>query len=294
MKKITTATLVFLCSLSSAEELANQRLAEFLNHQQSLNSAISDYCQQSTPSAESLTEHWQEAAISWYQIAGLQLPAAEFMQTEYSYVFWPDPKDRLRGQLNQALSQSPQALPANQLASAVKSLSAIEYIATDAAKNASFSLEQRCQWLTFISDHQIVQTKQLLELQSLYEFETAEMVNAFHGTALSAYSQVKEISARDTRIIWQLAPGWRSDSSWPIQLGLIEQLQLFFDYFAEQDAQLASWQKRLLAFEFSAQKPELETLLAYRDYLSELAEYVEHDLASQLDIFIGFNNFDGD
>ena len=69
---------------------------------------------------------------------------------------------------------------------------------------------------------------------------------------------------------------------------------MFLTYFNEQDPALKNWRQRLIDFEFSQQKPELETLLAYRSYLNELAQYVEHDLASELGIFIGFNNFDGD
>lgn len=290
MKNLALSSMLLMSSVVWSETLEKQLMQQFLTSQQNLHTATENYCSAQSVPTETLIEYWQQSAISWYQVSSLQLPAAEFMQTEYSFVFWPDSKDRLKGQVLTALKSLPSELESSQLPSSVTSLSAMELILTEQPQPKA----NHCAWLSFITDYQLEQSTQLVELQALYEFEEAEWLNALHGTALIAASQLKEISARGDRLIWQLGPAWRSGTSWEIQYALGTQLAQLLNHFKAQDEGLIEWQTQLQAFGLSHEAPELDSVLAYRDYLFALAEYVEHDLATKLDIFLGFNNFDGD
>ncbi|TCS43099.1 hypothetical protein [Reinekea marinisedimentorum] len=290
MKNLVLSAMLLLPAIGWSETLEKQRMQQFMSSQQALQAATQQFCSEQAISTDNLLDLWQQAVVSWYQVSALQLPAAEFMQTQYSFVFWPDSKDRLKSQVLSALNSQPDETDTRALSSSVTSLSAMEFILTEQPEQAS----SHCDWLTYITDYQVEQSSQLVNLQALYDFEDLEWLNALHGTALVAADHLKEISARGDRLIWQLGPAWRSGTTWEIQYALNDQLDQLISHFLPDDEALNEWQTQLQAFELSHEPPELNEVLAYKDFLFALAEYIEHDLATKLDIFLGFNNFDGD
>jgi len=287
--KLVRVYLLFTLACSqcvNAERLDEQRLNQFVKAQISLKSGIDDYCHsvdKSLPMAQ-----WVSAASAWYQVQGLQLAATQFMQVDHTFVFWPDSKDRLRKQVNTAIKQSPAETVWKDLPSATKGLSAIEYIFTQT------DAKQHCLWLKEISTNQIEQATKLQALQALYEYGLFEQVNALHGTVSVAHSQLKEVLAQPDKTVWQLAPAWRSNNGWHIQVKLSEQIGYLLNALLEEDVSILPWQTKLLEFHVTEELPNRKGLIAYNQFLTEVATYVEATLAPNLDIYLGFNNFDGD
>ena len=294
MKKLAFSLMLLVSCHSWGETLEKEILQQFLADQQGLQSAIQRYCSAPGETNSAVLKQWQKTAISWYQVSALQLPATEFMQTHYTFVFWPDAKDRLKNQVYAALKNAPDDIDQSELASAVTSLSAIEFILTDAATTRADAFANQCAWMSYIAEYQVSQSSQLAELQAFYDFDESEWLNALHGTTLVALDQLNEISARENRLIWQLGPAWRSDTTWQIQYSLSQQLTALIDMFIPKDEELQLWQNQLAELELAEQTPSLETVLTYRAFLARLGTYIENDLATKLDIFLGFNNFDGD
>ncbi len=287
IRSLIIFSVVSLSASIALAEINDKKIVEnFYQNQVKLNQRLTEFCTNSKQNFP--LDTWQQTVISWYLVQGLQLTSTEFMQAGFTHVFWPDPKDRLRNQVNQVLQQAPNTDNWKQLPVSTKSLSAIEYIST---------LDQprmHCDWLNAISKYQVEQSQQLSELQQFYEFETFEQINALNGTTMVARSQLNEITSRADRLIWQLAPAWRSNSGWPIQSALKSQIETLLAQFEDADATITPWLNRLEKLPLGKEAPSVDVIHQYQQYLAELTEYIEHTLAPNLDIYLGFNNFDGD
>lgn len=289
MKKLLTTLLVTCATLSHAEDgrFDQVTLQAFADAQQQLKTDIELFCENKkvpNPIGQLI-----DTANLWFQVSGLQLPATEFMQVEYAYIFWPDSKDRLRKQVQTAFASDVNKVTWNEVTAAAKSLSAIEFALVQDDPR------QHCDWMLAIADHQIGQTTQLVNLQEFYDFDLAEQLTALHGSALTLHILLKEMLARPGRVIWQLGPAWRSDGGWAIQYGMVNQVSRLLAEFEPQHKGIADWQQRIADFNLSgSSQPDLETLTALNTTADELASFIEATLAPDLDVFIGFNNFDGD
>ncbi|EAR09032.1 hypothetical protein [Reinekea blandensis] len=286
MKFWIPLTVLCLSAASVAAQSIDQSRVEALVAAQTvLQETIAQRCQQGTPPD---LNAFRNAATQWMTVQALQLPASEFLQTDHRFVFWPDPKDRLKRQVQTALTTPPDATDWSALPSSVTSLSAIELILTDATPLS------HCPWLNAIADYQVKQTDELAKLQQFYTFGTAEQLTALHGTALTLHAILKEIISREDRTLWVLAPAWRSETGPDIANALIQQslelMQLFSEQNPELQLKIEEWQSRP---RLSIDTPRAE-IAQWNQAAEALAGYVEDTLAPSLNIFIGFNNFDGD
>lgn len=290
MKRLFLALSTFLSTAAFSTENATRYdealLHDFLNTQKTLQSELIAYCADDINDLPKAS--WTQTAKLWFLVDGLQLPATEFMETAYQFVFWPDPKDRLRKQVNAAFASDLSSTNWDEVPAAAKSLSAIEFTFT------TNEPKEHCDWMTRIMSHQLSLTEQLVNLQAFYSFDTAEQLTALHGTALSLHVHYKDMLGRPGKVVWQLGPAWRSDFVWPIQLAMTEQLRSLLENFAAQHDSVQPWLDRLNALELTESQPALSTLESLDTYLVELARYVEGTLAPVLEVFLGFNNFDGD
>lgn len=290
-KLINQLLLLLLCttggfSVASTTDLDQQILERFNQSQTALATHIENVC---VGNKENFSlSLWQTAAIHAMEVEGLQLPAAEFLQIQYRFVFWPDSKDQLRRQLESSIAQEFIAEDWENLPASVKSLSAIEYIFIEKELPAN-----HCDWLVAMSAQQLALSNQLLQLQTLYPFDTYEKIHALFGTSQLLYSQFKEILAREDRVIWQLAPGWRSNISWQIQQALLRQMALLLAEFQQVES-AASWLSWLEDVNQSASRPDDQSLRTLANQMNSFIQYIEHELSPELDVFLGFNNFDGD
>ncbi len=286
MKKLTMSLLLLLPGIALAERIDQTVLEQFVTAQTDLQAQITAMCEgdkKITPIAS-----WQQAASGWFAVQALQLPAAEFVETGFAYVFWPDPKDRLRKQVTQAISQPPAQEDWKDLPASVRSLSAIEYLLMQEKPT------QYCDWLQTISAHQVAQSQQFSSLQRFYDFERAEQIAALHGTALTLHAHLKDVLSNDAKLNWFLAPGWRSESQPIIENALLLQTQKLLALFAGKHQDIVQWQNQLKSLpmlSLSSTRADIEKVNSASE---AFAEYVENTLAPALDIYMGFNNFDGD
>jgi predicted lipoprotein len=261
-------------------------LTEFGQAIDRLEAEVTRFCSNKTDEAP-LAE-WTNVATRWFNVQAMQLPAAQFMQTEFEYIFWPDPKDRLRKQVLAATAQSPSETDWSTLTASVKSFSAIEFLLTqDDARDY-------CDWYTAIIKNRAKTAQQLIDLGKYYDFSSAEQLTALHGTALTLHMILKEVLSRPGKTMWVLAPGWRSESGDDIGNALVEQTVALLSSLDGTHSNVQSWStsfSELDKLSVNATRQDIETLNA----LSEsLAVFVETTLAPAMNLYIGFNNFDGD
>jgi predicted lipoprotein len=261
-------------------------LTEFGQAIDRLEAEVTRFCSNKTDEAP-LAE-WTNVATRWFNVQAMQLPAAQFMQTEFEYIFWPDPKDRLRKQVLAATAQSPSETDWSTLTASVKSFSAIEFLLTqDDARDY-------CDWYTAIIKNRAKTAQQLIDLGKYYDFSSAEQLTALHGTALTLHMILKEVLSRPGKTMWVLAPGWRSESGDDIGNALVEQTVALLSSLDGTHSNVQSWStsfSELDKLSVNAARQDIETLNA----LSEsLAVFVETTLAPAMNLYIGFNNFDGD
>ena len=270
-------------TVDTADKIA---LTEFGQAIDRLEAEVTQFCSNKTDEAP-LAE-WTNVATRWFSVQAMQLPAAQFMQTEFEYIFWPDPKDRLRKQVLAAMAQSPSETDWNTLTASVKSFSAIEFLLTqDDARDY-------CDWYTAIINDRVKTAQQLIDLGEYYDFSNAEQLTALHGTALTLHLILKEVLSRPGKTMWILAPGWRSESGDDIINALVEQTLMLLSGLEGAHQDILTWSKsfaELSELTVDSTRQDIETLNA----LSEsLAAYVETTLAPAMNLYIGFNNFDGD
>jgi predicted lipoprotein len=277
------------CTLGN-ERFDTTTLADFLNSQKELDRSLEAFCtsNKETASAAQVKLSWSANAVNWYRVQALQLPATEFMQTEFNYVFWPDPKDRLKKQVLSATEISPASHDWADLPASTKSLSAIEFlIGTD-------NPQHFCDWYAAIMKVQLKQTAELTSLQAFYDFSDIEQITALHGTALTLHSQLKEVLSRPGNPRWVFAPGWRTETSPSIQGAFLEQLNMLMMPYRLKHKDIETWQTLLAELPDLSLNSTREQVEAVNNFAVALAQFVEADLAPSLDIYLGFNNFDGD
>ncbi|MFQ3230109.1 imelysin family protein [Reinekea sp.] len=231
---------------------------------------------------------WQESAQKWFMVKGLGLPAVEFMQLDHKVIFWPDSKDRLKNQVETAVQKTPDQHAPETLPASVLSLSAIEYLITQTHS------DEYCDWLTLIARQQVLTADKIVSLQQYYEFATFEKVTALHASILLSHSQLKEVLSNPNKANWFLAPAWRSESGWLITQALASQVIELSLTLETNSKELVDARKLLQAVLERSEPLELESLVEYDAKLVALASYVEQVLAPSLDVYLGFNNFDGD
>ena len=284
---LATGFYSLLGSLSAEENRYDlDVLRQFKTYTAQLENAVTSQC--ATGSGVHFTQLWTETASQWFLIKGLGLPALEFLQLDHQVVFWPDSKDRLRQQVINALTTQPSSSQLDALPNSVMSLSAIEYIQTLTPNN------EHCQWQKAIMEKQTGLAIKLFELQQYYEFSTFEQVTALHSSVLLSQSILKEVLSNSDKVNWALVPGWRSQSGWPILQALSAQINTLFtqlDPGSDQRARTEQLLSQVINSDLSLTQSELTNL---NQQLKSLAQYIENDLASSLDVYLGFNNFDGD
>jgi len=284
--RFTSIIFVLLLSgLASANSLDQQVLKTFVDTQKLLQQRLMSFCENTT---QVPIKEWQSTATLWFEVEGLQLPAAEFMQTKFAYVFWPDPKDRLRNQLTSAISKPVVDVDWKTLPASVVSLSAIEYLLVQEQPR------QHCDWMLAISNNQVIQAEQLYKLQRFYSFDTPEQLTALHGSAMILHSHLKEVLSRAGKTMWVLAPGWRTDSGPTINNALQQQLIHLLMLFSDQHPDIDPWLKNLQTVKpltINSSRADIEKCY---EATEALAKFVENTLAPDLNIYMGFNNFDGD
>ena len=283
--RIILTLLWFSAASVTAQSIDQSRIDALVTAQAALQETIAQHCQQGVPPE---LNAFRTAATRWMTVQALQLPANEFLQTDHRFVFWPDPKDRLKRQVQTALTTAPEDTDWSTLPASVTSLSAIELILTDTNPLI------HCAWLNAVADYQVEQTDELAKLQQFYTFGTAEQLTALHGTALTLHAILKEVISREDRTLWVLAPAWRSETGADIANALIEQnlelMQRFVEQTPELQPMIEQWQSTPRLSNDSRRAEIAQWNLA----AEALADYVEDTLAPSLNIFIGFNNFDGD
>jgi predicted lipoprotein len=263
-----------------------QVMQQFLSSVETLTTELDQSCK--APTNTDLMSSWQPTAQAWFLIQGLALPAVEFMQLDHQVIFWPDPKDRLKNQVRSAISESIDSKDQDTLPASTMSLSAIEYILTLENTN------DYCDWLIEIAEKQKNTALQLVNLQKFYEFSTFEQVTALHATALLAHSQLKEALSNPNKVNWYLAPAWRSQTGWLVIQSMSQQIIDLSLALRVESQELIDVQTYLTKVTESSTSFPLDDLNILDEKLVALASYVEQTLAPSLDIYLGFNNFDGD
>lgn len=279
-------TLILSSSYAHADRYDLKILQNFLTSVDTLNSELETSCKDQNQ--QNAMNNFQQTAQNWFLVKGLGLPTVEFMQLDHKVIFWPDSKDRLKNQVRSAVTKNPNEYNEETLTTSVLSLSAIEYLLTLSNPH------DYCSWLTLIPKQHQEYATQMLSLQKYYEFSTFEKITALHASTLLSHSQLKEVLSNPNKVNWALAPAWRSESGWLITQALAKQI-VALSLSLELDSQQLIDATHFLEQAINSSEPlEQDALTQYDAQLLGLVKYIEEDLAPSLDVFLGFNNFDGD
>lgn len=278
--------LIPLAAVAEQKSYDQQTVSAFVERQKDLQASIKNYCTESSGSIP--ISELTAAMQSWFLVQGLVLPAFEFIETDYRFVFWPDSKDGLRKQVQAAFAQDVKSVDWQTQPASVTTLSAIEFAF------ASDDPKAHCDWLIAVSDIQVQRASELLEAHAFYQMNTTENLRALYTSALYFNVQLDSMLFRKDHIIWQLGPAWRSESTWTIQQAMFRQVQALLALFDSEVPETRQWQDKLAAFNDIGDSPDYATLTALNEQVQALASFVAADMAPALDVPMGFNNFDGD
>jgi predicted lipoprotein len=291
LNSIRFVKIISVLCMAGVSEAQTERydlnvMTEFASSAEDLRITLENSC--NTQSDFAAIKTWQETAQGWYLVKGLGLPSVEFMQLDHKVIFWPDSKDRLKKQVQTAVQKNPEQHDLETLPASVLSLSAIEYLLTQKDGH------DHCAWLTLIAQKQAQSAEKIANLQKYYEFSTFEQVTALHASTLLSHSQLKEVLSNPNKANWFLAPAWRSESGWLINQALASQIIALSLALEIDSPEFSDALKFFKTVSEQAEPLSLKALKVYDAKLVEFAIYIEQVLAPSLDIYLGFNNFDGD
>ena len=258
-----------------------------------------------------------ELLTHWGYTNGYPYKAIDEQALSFSLYFWPDKRNMTEVRLKTRVDaeQATQAPEYSQLIAAEKGIPAMEWLLFKDLNHT-----QRCNALVAVSEIYLKDVQSLRDYHQtaalvLDEWTDNSDIIAGRSIALNLlYSQISRLEShlrqsRDTESgewLSYLAEGWRSQNTWPLYQQSVTSLQEMLEHTgntstisADNKTRLSEFvhraaliKQRLSHLEGHSQDPEL--LDELQQLLTELANFLETNLAENFGILIGFNNFDGD
>ncbi|WGY47077.1 imelysin family protein [Vibrio sp. ABG19] len=308
--------------ISQPVYLAEYQAAYRFKHQaEQLQSAFTDFCDNSNLSGDVLKQQWHSTMLAWMALQGQERGPAAALEQSWNVQFWPDKKNTTGRKMQRLLKQDQSWSSADiaRQSVTVQGLGALEWALYDSQSPLMSAPEKACPAVTAISAN--LATKAAVIEQAWQQNPWTKMDEP---TWLSAYiallSNQLEYSmskmSRPLANIGQPRPyfseSWRSKTSMLNLKANIEAMQTL--YLSSLDGELRARQLNALADRVKTQyanlvstwpqDPSLFDMLqskeGYRDVLSqynklEQLKYLLHDeVAVELGVVIGFNSSDGD
>lgn len=298
-----------------------------------LDEAAKSSCNKKDRKSLKILQHTsKEAFLAWQGAQHLRFGPIQFLSREHRFAFWPDKRGTIGKQLSELL-QNPalakQDFDLTQKSIALQGFSALEYLIFD----DSVLDDNRCVLVTAITRNLRNMSKGVKEdwiagndsylkyfenpnsKNLIYKTESelaSELLNSFY-TQLELIIKQKlgrPLGSDLEKARGRLAEAWRSENALPaINANLKAVYDLYQCTFAPELASDPLQNKIEIAFQnvFAAlekitvplsaavansdQRIEVEKL---RKELSQVKHLVTRDMASQLDLSLGFNSLDGD
>ena len=301
---------------------ANTQADTLVSNAEQMLAASSQYCANTDgPDSAGLNlakASFKELLTHWGYTNGYPYKAIDEQALSFSLYFWPDKRNMTEVRLQTRVDpeQATQEAEYSQLIAAEKGIPAMEWLLF----KEELSHTQRCNALVAVSDIYLADIQSLRDYHQtaplvLDEWTDNSDIIAGRSIALNLlYSQISRLEShlrqsRDAESgewISYLAEGWRSENTWPLYHQSVTSLQEMLEHTGDTSTISADNKTRLSEFvdraalikqqlaglEGHSQDPEL--LDELQQLLTELANFLETDLAENFGILIGFNNFDGD
>ena len=326
---LAVSVLLVLAGCSSKEpslalhwkHWANVQADTLFSNAEQMLQASSQYCANTESPDTGLNlakTSFTQLLTHWGYTNGYPYRAIDEQALSFSLFFWPDKRNmtEVRLQVRVDAEQATEESEYSQLIAAEKGIPAMEWLLF----KEELSHTQRCNALVAVSEIY------LEDLQSLRDYhETAPLVldewtdnsDIIAGRSIALnllYSQISRLEShlrqsRDTESgewLSYLAEGWRSENTWPLYQQSLTSLQEMLEHSGNTSTISADNKTRLSEFvdraarikqqlaSLEGHSQDTELLDELQQLLTELANFLETDLAENFGILIGFNNFDGD
>lgn len=285
------------------------KLTEWQVVSSTFSDSVFEYCLQNG-SLSALRESWRSLALQWASLNGLPYHAITDFSLGFELQFWPDKRNMTAVRLNNRISQG--ILTQEQLTKATaaeKGLVAMEWLSFE----PELTLEQRCNVLPAITEHYLSNVERVSEYHQgnpLVQIAWAEEFDSPEGQSISLnllFQQIAQISNRlrssvgsDGNLVAILAEGWRAGISEQIYLASLDVAIEHLQALAER-APITVNSRGLLADQINVLRALSQQMQAGAPDWPELQQamidtegLIEGPIAQDLDILIGFNNYDGD
>jgi len=316
------ASVLFACTSKEAslslhwKNWANAQADTWLENSGQMLAINQNYCAGSAD-IDAARSAFTETLGQWAYINGYPYKAIDEQALSFSLYFWPDKRNMTEIRLG-ARAESGQPLTSdayNQLIAAEKGIPALEWL----LYKEGLTQAQRCTTLVAVSEVYLADVTTLREYHQaapvvLDEWTLDSDVIAGRSIALNLlYSQISRLEShlrqsRNEEGLWvsYLAEGWRSENTWLVYQQSLISLAAMLEHTGqastistENEIQLQAYAQDanniLAEFEnLAAHQQNPETLDDLQTLFTQLANFLETDLAQDFGILIGFNNFDGD
>ena len=296
---------------------ANEQADQLVSNAENMLASSQSYCS-GTNEIAVLEQDFTQLLTHWAYTNGFPYKAIDEQALAFSLYFWPDKRNMTEISLRTRI-ESGSAIAAeeyNELIAAEKGIPALEWLIF----SDGLTRQQRCNALVAVSE------VYLTDLNSLHSYhQTAPIVldewtadsDILAGRSIALnllYSQVSRLESnlRQSRNpesgLWidYLAEGWRSENTWAMYHSSVTSLHEKLLHTGNTSTINSANKTRLDEYSSRAetilsaisnmrgheQNPAL--LDDLHALLTELATFLEIDLAENFSILIGFNNFDGD
>ena len=296
---------------------ANEQADLLVTHAENMLASSQSYCSDEN-NLSGLQQNFTQLLSHWAYTNGYPYKAIDEQALAFSLYFWPDKRNMTEVSLSRrAESGSPiTSEQHSELVAAEKGIPAMEWLIF----SDSLNKQQRCNALVAVSEIY------LGDINSLHSYhqtapivldEWTEDVDILAGRSIALnllYSQVSRLESnlRQSRNpesgLWidYLAEGWRSENTWAMYHSSVTSLHEKLSHTGNTSTINSANKTRLDEYSSRAetilsaisnmrgheQNPAL--LDDLHALLTELATFLEIDLAENFSILIGFNNFDGD
>ncbi len=298
-------------------ESANQ----FLAASEQLQAGFNAYCQKpDSAQYQRLQGQWQDAMQSWMALQGQERGPLAALEQNWNVQFWPDKKDTTGRKMAELLKQhtpvSAQTLGAQSVT--VQGLGALEWLLYDPAANLP-AQPDACQLGLAISQN--LANKALIIANAWQKNPWAELDEAsWNAEYIALLSNQLEFSmsklSRPLANIGQPRPyfaeSWRSKTSMRnLKANLVAMNRLYLAKLDHQlrergDSELAdrigqhfidaieTWPEQASLFDMLITRQGYQSALAQYNKLEQLKYLIHEEVATKLQIVIGFNSTDGD
>lgn len=287
----------------------DQQLDNWVQSTDSFQIDAEGYCL-NNKSVESLQTSWKDLANRWASMNGFPYHAINDLNLSFELYAWPDKRGMTAARLGNRITQGEVSLDQlNTATAAEKGLVALEWLVFE----PSLTDQQRCNALPVIASHYQTMVAKIADYHlsaPLVVDEWAYESDSLEGRSIALnllFQQIAQVSNRlrtsidaDGQLIPILSEGWLANSSRDIYASSLSSINQHMDALLQR-APLTINSYGLLDAQRSVLadlRLDMDTgVYRWKDLQQAIIDaeaLVEGPVAQDLNVLIGFNNYDGD